>query len=136
MLTQANSSIPSNPGAVFREGLAASQLRYMKCRQCDAAQTLARYACQRCGSVQLDWFNSNLKGSVYAVTTVTRAPSDEFRVLAPYTLLLVDLQEGPRLMGHGELNLVIGDRVTASFEELGEKGLVFFRRTLKGQRGW
>jgi uncharacterized OB-fold protein len=48
--------------------------------------------------------------------------------MAPYTLVLVDLQEGARLMGHGQADLAIGDEVIASFEELGTRGIVFFRR--------
>lgn len=73
-----------------------------------------------------------MKGEVYAMTTVTRAPTEDFRNLAPYTLVLVNLQEGARVMGHGEPDLVIGDRVVANFESLGSKSLLFFRRRLDG----
>lgn len=114
-------------GTPYREGMAAGELRYMSCQDCNAPQTLARYACQQCGSTQLHWLDSARIGMVYAVTVVTRAPSDEFRVLVPYTLVLVDLQEGPRLMGHGEPGLVIGDAVMASFVDFGDKRLVLFR---------
>ncbi|WP_218511672.1 Zn-ribbon domain-containing OB-fold protein [Variovorax sp. dw_308] len=130
MLTQPNlGAFVTNPGVMYREGVAQGLLRYMKCRDCESAQTLARYACGRCGSTQLDWLDSDSTGTVYAVTTVTRAPSDEFRALVPYTLVLVDLREGSRVMGHGEPGLMIGDAVIASFAELKSKGLVLFCRT-------
>lgn len=132
MLSHSGSSaLTSGLGASYREGVALGQLRYMRCLECNTPQTLARYACQQCGSAELDWVNSALLGEVYALTVVTRAPSEEFRALAPYTLVLVDLQEGPRLMGHGEPGLVIGDPVVASFVDLGGKRLVLFRRFSK-----
>lgn len=128
MLSPAESPKPSIPlGTPYREGVAAGELRYMRCHDCNAPQTLARYACQQCGSTQLHWLKSARMGTVYAATVVTRAPSDEFRALAPYTLVLVDLHEGPRLMGHGEPGLVIGDEVVASFVDFGDKRLVLFR---------
>jgi hypothetical protein len=43
-------------------------------------------------------------------------------------LVLVDLDEGPRLMGHGEAGLAIGDRVAAgTFEHAGQTVLLFRR---------
>ena len=50
---------------------------------------------------------------MHALTVVTRAPAEEFRALAPYTLVLVTLDEGPRVMGHGAPGLTIGQVVQA-----------------------
>ncbi len=103
--------------APFVEGLAQHALRFQRCADCEAAQTLARYACTNCGSSRLAWNTAAGTGSVHAVTVVSRAPSDEFRALAPYTLVLVTLDEGPRLMGHALPGVQIGQRVAAGFFE-------------------
>ena len=112
--------------APFAEGLQRGEVRYQACAACDAAQTLARYACRACGSRQLEWRTARGLGRVYAVTTVARAPSQEFRALAPYTLAIVELDEGPRLMGHADANLRIGDRVRADFFRFGDRALLRF----------
>ena len=113
--------------APYVAGLEEGVLRYQACLECGAAQTLPRYACRRCGSVRLEWRDSKGRGTVYAATVVTRAPSDDFRPLAPYTLVLVDLDEKARLMAHAEPGAKIGDRVAATFFRHGERTLVRFR---------
>jgi len=114
--------------APFLEGLQNSVIRYQACTACGAAQTLARYACRSCGSTELQWRTARGAGRVYSVTTVARAPSDEFRPLAPYALAIVELDEGPRLMGHATLDARIGDRVIAGFFDFGERRLVRFTK--------
>ena len=99
----------------YVDGLAAGVLRYQHCPDCGRAQRLARYACQYCGGASLAWHDARGTGIVHSVTVVTRAPSDAFRALAPYTLVLVDLAEGARVMAHAEPGSAIGDAVTASF---------------------
>jgi uncharacterized protein len=110
----------------FLEGLARGELRYQRCADCDAPQTLARYACRKCGGTRLEWRTAAGHGTVYAVTVVARAPSEEFRALAPYTLAIVELDEGPRLMGHASPGVAIGDRVRAGTFTFGGHALVRF----------
>jgi uncharacterized OB-fold protein len=112
--------------APFVEGLQRGEIRYQACAACGAAQTLARYACRACGATRLDWRTARGSGRVYSMTTVARAPSDEFRTLAPYTLAIVELDEGPRLMGHASPDLAIGDTVLARFFEFGGRPLIRF----------
>jgi len=112
--------------APFVEGLQQGEIRYQACVACGAAQTLARYACRACGSTELQWRAAKGAGRVYSVTTVARAPSDEFRPLAPYALAIVELDEGPRLMGHATVDARIGDRVIAGFFDFGERRLIRF----------
>lgn len=105
----------------YIQGLQQGVLRYQHCTTCGGAQTLARYACQHCGATTLAWRDAGGMGTVQAATVVARAPSDEFRPLAPYTLVLVLLDEGARLMAHAQPDVGIGDRVQAAFfEHLGQ----------------
>ena len=55
----------------------------------------ARPLCLSCvRERRTQWRTASGPGAVFAVTAVQAAPSDEFRPLAPYTLALVDLDEG------------------------------------------
>lgn len=117
---------PPSLSAPFLEGLARGELRYQRCADCDAPQTLARYACRQCGGTRLEWRTAAGLGTVYAVTVVARAPSEAFRALAPYTLTIVELDEGPRLMGHAAPGVAIGDRVRAGYFTFGGHTLVRF----------
>lgn len=125
------SSVPKPLSAPYVEGLDHGELRYQACMDCGAAQTLPRYACRRCGSAKLEWRTSKGRGTVYAATVVMRAPSDDFRSLAPYTLVLVDLDEKPRVMAHAQAGVSIGDRVVAEYFKHGDRTLVRFRRDAK-----
>jgi uncharacterized OB-fold protein len=119
-------SIPSSLSAPYLAGLSEGLVRLQVCHGCSKVQTLARYACSDCGATDLGWTTASGLGTVYAVTSVARAPSEEFRALAPYTLVLVDLDEGARLMAHGHDGIRIGDRVQASFFEHAGQRLVRF----------
>jgi hypothetical protein len=50
------------------------------------------------------------------------------RALAPYRILLVDAEEGFRMMAHGANDLAIGDPVTARFQAFGPLLIPFFER--------
>lgn len=113
----------------FTQGLAAGRLRYQRCEACGSALTGQRYACTRCGSARLAWCDAAGTGTVYAVSTVHRAPTEALRALVPYTLVLVDLDEGPRMMAHGAPGLAIGERVAAQPMQVGAQPLIRFDRS-------
>lgn len=110
----------------FIDGVLGGTLRYQSCKQCGTAQTLARHACIQCASTDLQWMDACGTGTVKAITEVTRAPTDEFRAIAPYTLAIVELKEGFRLMAHAQAGMVIDQPVEAEFFLLGERKLVRF----------
>lgn len=112
--------------APFVEGLMRGELRYQSCSQCGAAQSLVRFACHACGSRELHWRTASGLGRIHAITIVQRAPTEEFRALAPYALALVELDEGLRVMGHAEPHLSIGAPVVAEFFTLGSRRLLRF----------
>ena len=112
----------------FWNGCAAGELRYQRCRACAALQFYPRESCLRCGAADLEWRAAEGRGRVYALTRVERAPTDEFRTLVPYVIVLVDLDEGYRMMAHGAPGLSIGERVRARFFEHGGRHLPRFER--------
>lgn len=96
-------------------------LLYEACAACGQHSYFRRGFCPRCGATPVELRASNRQGTVYAVTAVVRAPSPEWKAIAPYPLVLVDLDEGVRVMAHGTAGLAIGDRVQIGFLHLGER---------------
>ena len=63
---------------------------------------------------------------MHASTLVQRAPSDEFRAIVPYRIVLVDMAEGFRVMGHAAPTLGIGDLAICTIETIAGRPLPFF----------
>jgi uncharacterized OB-fold protein len=81
-----------SPLTAFRDGLAAGELRFQRCKGCDAAVFYPRVACPVCGCAELGWEVSAGAGAVYSTTTIPVRDGD------PYNVTLVDLDEGIRIM--------------------------------------
>ena len=97
----------------FEAGLAQGVVCVERCLECGYEQSLDPMACERCGSLDLIWEDGRAIGVVHAVTHVHRAPTPAFRDLQPYTIVLVVLDGGARIMGHAAPAVAIGDRVKA-----------------------
>ena len=118
--------------ARFAAGLQRGKLEFQRCRRCGLGQLCRRRLCANCASDELDWFEMAGRGCVWAATTVARAPDEGFRALVPYRLVLVDMDEGPRLMGHAAADAGIGDRVVATLFDHAGRRLLKFRRDEMG----
>lgn len=95
-------------------------LTYQTCPACRAIRYFRRGFCPTCGHEGAETRQASGRGTVYAVTTVARAPSPEWKALAPYGIALVDAEEGFRFMAHAAPGLAIGDAVTTTFRHVGE----------------
>jgi uncharacterized OB-fold protein len=102
---------------------------YQRCARCAAVWYFARGFCPRCGAAPPETHRSSGRGTVCASTLVTRAPSEALRSLAPYRIVLVDAEEGFRLMAHGALDLAIGDAVAVRFIRFGTSLIPFFEKS-------
>jgi hypothetical protein len=47
--------------------------------------------------------------------------------IAPYGLYLANLEEGFRIMAHGESGLTVGTKIRVEFRNLGDKALPYLR---------
>lgn len=101
-------------------------IAYQRCRPCNKVWPFERPHCPRCGSSEIDACAAHGDGHVFSITRVDRAPTPELKVHAPYTLLLVDMAEGFRVMAHGAAGLAIGDSVRASFRDFGGRMVPHF----------
>lgn len=103
-------------------------LAYQQCGGCGQIWYFRRSFCPHCGSERVAVKAASGRGTVYATTLVSRAPSEALRAFVPYKIILVDAEEGFRVMAHGERELVIGDSVTAQFRSFGPLLIPYFER--------
>lgn len=88
---------------------------YQSCGACGHVWYFRRGFCPACGSGEPAMLQAAGEGAVHAISIVTRAATPEARTHGPYAVVLVDMREGFRMMGHGDRDLAIGDRVTATY---------------------
>jgi uncharacterized OB-fold protein len=104
------------------------KLVYQRCASCQSRWYFHRTFCPHCGASEVVEAQASGTGQVHALTLVTRAPTEELRAHAPYLIVLVDADDGFRLMAHGEPSLVIGSRVRCSFKTLAGKLIPYFEK--------
>ena len=79
-------------------GLARGELLLQHCRDCGYVQVYQPALCGRCLGARVEHRPASGRGRVYSFSTVHRAPSAEFKEDVPYTVVLVELVEGPRMI--------------------------------------
>ncbi|HKM63307.1 MAG TPA: OB-fold domain-containing protein [Acidisphaera sp.] len=106
----------------------APAIVFQHCGACGATWYFAREFCPECGAPDPQCRVASGRGRVYAITTVTRAPSPELRELAPYRIALVDMEEGFRAMTHAADDVAIDDPVQTRFVPFGTLTIPFCER--------
>jgi uncharacterized OB-fold protein len=104
----------------FWEGVEAHEFRLQRCGSCDRAIFFPRVLCPHCHSDDLSWFRASGRGTIYSYTVVRRTWG-VFAGSVPYTVVLVDLDEGPRFLSRliGDRPAEIGRPVEVVFSDLG-----------------
>ena len=108
----------------YLAGCQRGELVFSRCGACQHAQLAAYRVCVACGSPELITEVSSGKGAIASFTVVHRAPSEFFKAQTPYTLALIDFDEGFRAMMSvsGRDQPAIGDRVKVDFSARGPAG--------------
>jgi uncharacterized protein len=101
---------------------------YQSCSSCGKPQYFRRGFCASCGATELVEKRASGKGTVYATSIVMRAATPETRAHVPYNIVLVDAEEGFRMMAHGANDLSIGDRVSARFAVFAGRLVPYFEK--------
>ena len=101
-------------------------IAYQVCGNCNAVWYFQRGFCPECGAAAPATLQASGLGTVHARTLVARAPTEEWRAHAPYLIVLIDVDEGFRLMAQGDADLQIGDRVRARFAQLAGRKIPYF----------
>ncbi len=83
----------------YQAGLEHGELVLQQCGSCGRWQHYPRTVCRHCGAPDPTPQRASGAGTVHAATQVHRAPDPE-NGRHPYLLVLVELDEGPRLLTH------------------------------------
>ena len=113
--------------SLWWEGLKRGVLVLHRCSECGRDRCPPLPACPYCGSPRKPVVAASGLGRIYSWTTVRRSLSPQFAGDEPYTILTVQLDEGPRIFGR----LLSGQpqaeaKVKAAFYEVEETTLVGF----------
>jgi uncharacterized OB-fold protein len=106
----------------------AEAITYQSCSACRTLQYFRRSFCATCGAPDPEDKIASGSGTVYAISLVCRAATPETRAHVPYNIVLVDTAEGFRMMAHGDIDLAIGDQVTARFARFAGRLVPYFTR--------
>ncbi|CAN5356426.1 OB-fold domain-containing protein [soil metagenome] len=111
--------------AFFADARAEHRLPYYRCTSCQRLYSRPHERCTACGSTAVGRLWSTGSGTVYSLTEVHRAGHPWFADQVPYTVAIVDLDEGFRCLADLVLPpyaepAFIGQRVTAQFEDISD----------------
>lgn len=90
---------PNPEGSYFWQQLADGHVVLPHCSTCDEAFFYPRVLCPRCGSRAVDWIPASGAGTLYAFCVHYRSGAPGLRDATPFATAVVDLAEGPRVMG-------------------------------------
>jgi uncharacterized OB-fold protein len=79
-------------------GLRDGVLLLQHCGDCRHVQYYQQGMCRQCGSESFSHRAASGRGKVHSFSVVHRAPGPAFKADVPYAVLLVDLEEGPRMI--------------------------------------
>jgi uncharacterized OB-fold protein len=113
---------PDHVTRPFWEATKQNRLLVQRCPDCGVLQFFPQAHCRGCLCDQLEWVESKGKGTVYSFTVIHRPPAAAFEKDAPYTVGLIDLDEGCRLISNvvevDPEDVRVGMPVEVVFEEI------------------
>lgn len=121
-------------GDEFYAWCARGELRIRRCGACREWCHVPRLICPSCASAQWAWERVKGTGRVYSYTVVHRAMHPAFMGSVPYAVLVVELDEGPRVVS-GLVDCAVADIamempvevVFQADDRMGERVLPLFR---------
>lgn len=106
----------------FWEGINKHELVFQRCKECGIWLHPPRPVCPNCRSFEREWAHSTGKGIVYSWVTYLESPYPAFK--APYSVVLVELEEGVRLISNmidiAPEDISIGMAVEVVFDDIAE----------------
>lgn len=83
---------------VYFTEAAKGRLLIERCPRCGHAQHYPRGWCVECGA-EVGWEEASGRGTVYTFTVVRQSGVPGFREEVPFVTAMIDLDEGPRVLG-------------------------------------
>jgi uncharacterized protein len=84
----------------FWEGTRKRKLLIQKCKNCGKTIFYPKKYCPECRSPDIEWVESSGEGKVYSFSTLYLGVHPRFEENAPYTIGIIELREGVRLMSN------------------------------------
>ena len=111
------------PQQTWHQALADGEFRLQRARASGRHFFPPRVAEPGTGDRDWEWVRASGEGTIYSLTTIHPRPPAE-----PYTVVLVDLAEGPRMMSRvvGAADVRIGMAVRARIDRAGDAPLLLF----------
>ena len=117
----------------FWDATREKKLLLQHCEACDRAVWYPRVLCPHCSADGLTWREASGHGTIYAVSVQYRPGTPQLKDRVPYAVVLVDLDEGVRIMsnvGGRADEIEVGQAVQAAWEPLTDgRHLVVFERS-------
>ena len=118
--------LPTLDDQEFWEGCNREELVIQQCSDCGELRHLPRPMCPECHSMNYQWPVMSGKGVVHSFTVIHNPAHPALRDQVPYNVVLVELDEGPRvvsnIVGIPNEDIQVGMRVLVFFAEV-EPGL-------------
>jgi uncharacterized OB-fold protein len=92
----------------YAQAASTGVLHLQRCDDCGTWRHPPRIRCAACGSAEWSWQPSSGRGRVFTWTITHRAVDPAFADQTPYAIVVVELDEGPRVVGN-LLELAPGD---------------------------
>jgi len=119
---------PDRDTAPFWEAQNRHELKLQKCTGCGHVRYPVGPLCPECRSFDFEWAASRGRGAIYSYTVVRHQTHPAFPV--PYTVVLVAMEEGPRIIAKlrapEETRIEIGASVHIEWEDGPHQSLPVF----------
>lgn len=91
--------IPDLTSKLYWESLSNKNLKLQKCSECGKLRFPPLPSCPYCGSQRGEWVNVSGNAKIYSWIVVHAPINPSLKEDVPYVVGLVELEEGPRMVG-------------------------------------
>lgn len=124
----------------FYEWCGRGELRFQRCVACKAWRHPPREMCPDCGSWEWEWVQSTGRGRVFSWTVATRALHPAFKEDLPYAAVVIEMDEGVRMVSRVvdclPDELTVDMPVEVAYERVTEGVILpYFRRRKRANTG-
>ncbi|MCK5561516.1 MAG: Zn-ribbon domain-containing OB-fold protein [Thermoplasmata archaeon] len=122
--------VPFTKVTDFVEYLKDGKLKGTKCKKCDKVYFPPKADCTDCNSSEVEWLEFSGNGKLQTYTIINAAPTG-FEDQVPYTIGVIDLEEGGRLLAWfekkdiGEDELQVGMNVMVVPKKLEDDRVIY-----------
>lgn len=90
--------VPTAWSEAFWAALRDGRFVLQRCAGCGRYAGYPKVFCPHCYADELEWAPASGRGTIYTYSTVTANPPSTFTDELPYTIVIVNLEEGPRFL--------------------------------------